>query len=207
MTTVNYIARKNPQPFIFEAADMNTDAEIDILDVVSIVRGVLNPSLLASVTAEHTATYWRENDTLYVDSPVALGGVQVQLALDGRSKENIGVASDLDGFEHTSAWLSDNDYLFLAYNMNGKTLTAGKHALLHIGNSEIASIRMSDISGKKIAAINGNGDNATSIDRMGKDVMNVKGVYDLQGRKITISEKQNTLPHGIYIIDGKKVIK
>ena len=207
MTTVNYIARKNPRPFIFEAADMNADAEVDILDVVSIVRGVLNPSLLAVATAEHTATYWMENNTLYVDSPVELGGVQVQLALDGRSKEDIGVASDLDGFEHTSARLSDNDYLFLAYNMNGKTLTAGKHALLHIGNSEIASIRMSDISGKKIVATNGNGDNATSIDRMGKDVMNVKGVYDLQGRKITISEKQNTLSHGIYIIDGKKVVK
>ena len=208
MATVNYIARKNPQPFIFEAADMNTDTEIDILDVVSIVRGVLNPSLLASVTAEHTATYWIEDDTLYVDSPVELGGVQVQLALDGNcKKEAVGAASDLDGFEYTSAWLSDNDYLFLAYNMNGKTLNSGKHALLHIEDAEIVSIRMSDISGKKITATNGNGDNATGIDRMGKDVMNVKGVFDLQGRKIMISERQNTLPHGIYIIDRKKVVK
>lgn len=208
MTTVNFIARKNPQPFIFEAADMNIDTEIDILDVVSIVRGVLNPSLLASATAERTATYWIENDTLYVDSPVALGGMQVQLALDGRSKkEDVGVATDFDGFEHTSAWLSDNDYMFLAYNMNGKTLTAGKHALLNIKDAEIAFIRLSDISGSKVTATNGNGDNATGIDRMGKDVMNVRGVYDLQGRKITISEKQKTLPHGIYIIDGKKVVK
>ncbi len=91
--------------------------------------------------------------------------------------------------------------------MNGKTLTAGKHAVLHIKDAEIASIRLSDFSGKKIAATNGNGDNATDLDRMGKDVMNVSGVYDLQGRKITISERQNILPHGIYIIDGKKVIK
>ena len=208
MTTVNFITRNNPKPFIFEAADMNTDAEIDILDVVSIVRGVLNPSLLASATAEHTATYWMENDTLYMDSPVALGGVQVQLALGGKGKkENVGVALDLDGFEHTSAWLSDNDYLFLAYNMNGKALTAGKHALLHIKDAEISSIRLSDISGRKISATNVNGNKVTSIGRMGKDVMNVKGVYDLQGRKITISERQNVLPHGIYIIDGKKVIK
>ena len=30
-------------------------------------------------------------------------------------------------------------------------------------------------------------------------------VYDLQGRKVGTSE--NALPHGIYIIDGKKVIR
>jgi len=120
--------------------------------------------------------------------------------------EEISVASDLDGFETASAWLSDNDYLFLAYSMNGKTLAPGKHALLHIGDADITSLRLSDTSGKNVNVAQGGG--TTGIDRMGKHVMNVEGVYDLQGRKLSTSNSQlSTLKKGIYIINGKKVVK
>ena len=203
ITTANYITKQNPQPFIFEAADMNTDNIIDILDVMGIVKGILNPSLLASALAEGTATYIIEDGTLYVESDVSLGGVQVQLTMDGKSQiEDVRVAEDLDGFEQASAWLSDNDYLFLAYSLNGKTLNPGKHALLYIGDSEISSLRLSDTTGKNINV--SSGDSTTGIDRMGKHVMNVNGVYDLQGRKLS---SDTPLKKGIYIINGSKVVK
>ena len=203
ITTVNYITKQNPQPFIFEAADMNTDNVIDILDVMGIVKGILNPSLLAASMTESSATYTIEDGVLYVESDVALGGVQIQLTLDGRGlMEDIRVAEDLDGFEQASAWLSDNDYLFLAYSLNGKTLSPGKHALLHIGDADITSLRLSDTTGKNVNVSNGNG--TTGIDRMGKHVMNVNGVYDLQGRKLSST---TPLKNGIYIINGKKVVK
>jgi len=207
ITTVNYITKQNPQPFIFEAADMNEDNMIDVLDVMGIVKGILNPSLLATASLnEETATYFIEDGTLFVESPVSLGGVQVQLTLDGRGKmEDVSVASDLDGFETASAWLSDNDYLFLAYSMNGKTLAPGKHALLHIGDADITSLRLSDTSGKNV---NVNLGGTTGVDRMGKHVMNVEGVYDLQGRKLSTQNFElSTLKKGIYIINGKKVVK
>lgn len=204
ITTVNYAAGMDPKPFIFEAADMNTDKTIDILDVVGIIQGILNPSLLtASMAATAEATYTIENGTVYVESPVALAGVQVQLAT-GEGQE-ITVADDLNGFEHASAWLSDNDYLFMAYNMNGHTLSPGKHALLNIGDAEIATIRLSDVAGRNVQAT---GSQVTSIDRMGKDVMNVKGIYSISGQKIAGSVKQmKKLPKGVYIIDGVKVVK
>lgn len=206
ITTVNYAAGQQPKPFIFEAADMNTDLSIDILDVIGIIKKIMNPSAGTQAFEEATATYTIENGILYVESPVALAGVQVQLALDGRgNKEDVRVAEDLNGFEHTSAWLSDNDYLFLAYNMNGKTLPAGKHALLHIGNGLIAQMRLADNAGHNVEAI---GDDATRINRMAGDVMTVPGIYDLQGRKITgNSQWQGQLPKGVYIINGKKVVR
>ncbi len=206
ITTVNYAAGQQPKPFIFEAADMNTDLSIDILDVIGIIKKIMNPGAGTQAFEEATATYTIENGTLYVESPVALAGVQVQLALDGRgNKEDVRVAEDLNGFEHTSAWLSDNDYLFLAYNMNGKTLPAGKHALLHIGNGLIAQMRLADNAGHNVEAI---GDDATRINRMAGDVMTVPGIYDLQGRKITgNSQWQGQLPKGVYIINGKKVVR
>ncbi len=203
ITTVNYAAGQQPKPFIFEAADMNTDLSIDILDVIGIIKKIMNPSAGTQAFEEATATYTIENGTLYVESPVALAGVQVQLALD--EGQEVTVANDLNGFEHTSAWLSDNDYLFLAYNMNGKTLAPGKHALLHIGNGLIAQMRLADANGHNVEAI---GDDATRINRMATDVMTVPGIYDLQGRKLTgNSQWQGQLPKGVYIINGKKVVR
>ena len=49
-----------------------------------------------------------------------------------------------------------------------------------------------------------NNDGTTGVDRMGKHVMNVNGVYDLQGRKLS---PITSLKKGIYIINGKKVVK
>lgn len=204
VTTVNYVTGLQPKPFVFDAADMNADKLIDIFDVVGIIRGILDPNLLSTTSLnDEPAVYSVEDGVLYVESPVALGGVQIQLTLDGRGQmEDVRVAEDLDGFETASAWLSDNDYLFLAYSMNGKTLAPGKHAIMHIGNADITSLRLSDTTGKNINV--NNGDGTTGIDRMGKHVMNVNGVYDLQGRKLS---PLTSLKKGIYIINGKKVVK
>lgn len=207
ITTVNYAAGQQPKPFIFEAADMNIDKAIDILDVIGIIKVILNPNATAETAALSVATYTVEEGVVYVDSPVALAGVQVQLAVsdDYKSNGTLTVADDLKGFETTSAWLSENDYLLLAYNMNGKSLAPGKHALLNIGKSQIAGIRLSDANGHNIEAIGGE---ATAIDRMGSHVKNVKGVYNMSGQKVTgNSEQLNILPKGVYIINGEKVVK
>ncbi|MCR5130121.1 MAG: S8 family serine peptidase [Prevotella sp.] len=209
ITTVNYAAGQQPKPFIFEAADMNEDLSIDILDVIGIIKQIMNPNSEAKASVAAVASYTIEDGVVYVDSPVEIAGVQVQLSLSEKLKENneklITVAEDMKGFEHTSAWLSDNDYLFLGYNMNGKTLKAGKHAILIIGDAQIADIRLSDRNGHNIIAESTTVD---KIDRMARDVMTVGGIYDLQGRKISgnASDLQK-LPKGVYIINGVKVVR
>ena len=115
------------------------------------------------------------------------------------------MAEDLNGFEQVSAWLSDNDLLFLAYNMKGKTLEPGKHALLHIGEGRVASMRLSDAYGQNVTAI---GSETTGVDRMGREVMNVEGIYDLQGRKLgTTNYPLSTIKKGVYIVNGQKVVR
>ena len=206
ITTVNYAAGMKPMPFIFEAADMNTDLQIDILDVIGIIQKILNPGAQSlGLMSEATATYTVENGVLYVESPVALGGVQVQLNM--LEKKDINVANDLDGFEHTSAWLTDNDYLFLAYNMNGKTLSAGKHALLNIGNADISSIRLSNAIGHNVN-IEKNGTNPTGVQAIGAKVFLQGGVFNMNGQKVTGKDADlKKLPKGVYIINGEKVVK
>ena len=203
ITTVNYASGLEPKPFIFEAADVNTDLQIDILDVVGIIRTILNPNTDVSSMAMATATYTVENGIVYVDSPVDLAGVQIQIATEKGSQ--IKATDEMEGFEQTSSWLSDNDFLFLAYSMSGKTLTAGKHAILNIGNAKIMDIRLSDAAGKNVEAKAGQ---ETSVTRLGADVMNVSGIYTLTGVKLSgRSSDLKKLPAGVYIVDGKKVVK
>lgn len=203
ITTVNYASGQNPKPFIFEAADVNTDLQIDILDVVGIIRTILNPNADVSSMAMATATYTVENGIVYVDSPVDLAGVQIQIATEKGSQ--IKATDEMEGFEQTSSWLSDNDFLFLAYSMSGKTLAAGKHAILNIGNAKVMDIRLSDAAGKNVEAKAGQ---ETSVTRLGADVMNVSGIYTLTGVKLSgRSSDLKKLPAGVYIVDGKKVVK
>lgn len=203
ITTVNYASGQEPKPFIFEAADINKDLQIDILDVVGIIRTILNPNADASSMAMATATYTVENGIVYVDSPVDLAGVQIQIATEKGSQ--IKATDEMEGFEQASSWLSDNDFLFLAYSMSGKTLAAGKHAILNIGNAKIMDIRLSDAAGKNVEAKAGQ---ETSVTRLGADVMNVSGIYTLTGVKLSgRSSDLKKLPAGVYIVDGKKVVK
>ena len=203
ITTVNYASGQEPKPFIFEAADINTDLQIDILDVVGIIRTILNPNADVSSMAMATATYTVENGIVYVDSPVDLAGVQIQIATEKGSE--VTATGEMEGFEQASSWLSDNDFIYLAYSMSGKTLTAGKHAILNIGNAKIMDIRLSDAAGKNVEAKAGE---LSSITRLGSDVMSVSGIYTLTGVKLSgRSSDLKKLPAGVYIVDGKKVVK
>ena len=205
ITTVNHAAGMQPKPFIFEAADMNTDLQIDILDVVGIIQKILNPSAQSlSLMSEATATYTVKDGVLYVESPVALAGVQVQLNMN--EKRDVTTTEALNGFEQVSAWLSDNDMMFMAYNMNGKTLSAGKNAVLKIGDTDISTIRLSDAQGHNVPAQAGNG--TTGIKAPGSKIMRQGGVFNLNGQKISGKAVDlQKLPKGVYIINGEKVVK
>ena len=206
ITTVNHAAGMKPKPFIFEAADMNTDLQIDILDVVGIIQKILNPSAQSmSLMSEATATYTVEDGVLYVESPVALGGVQVQLNMN--EKHNVTTTETLNDFEQVSAWLSDNDILFLAYNMNGKTLSAGKHALLSIGDADISDIKLSNTIGHNVK-IEKNGSSPTGVQAIGAKVFLQGGVFNMNGQKVSGNAVDiQKLPKGVYIINGEKIVK
>jgi hypothetical protein len=156
-----------------------------------------------SLMSEATATYTVEDGVLYVESPVALGGVQVQLNMN--EKHNVTTTETLNDFEQVSAWLSDNDMVFLAYNMNGKTLSAGKHALLNIGNADLSTLRLSDSQGRNVKVGAGS---VTGIKTLGSKVLQQGGIFNLNGQKMSGNAVDiKKLPKGVYIINGEKVLK
>lgn len=202
MTTVNYALGMDQKPFIFEAADVNVDQLINVLDVIGIVQIVLHPNA-ARTRAENEAevVYTIEDGMLYLDTPVALGGFQVQLALD--EPHDLIPTETLKGFELASTWLTDNDYRLMAYSFGSKTLPSGKHAVLYIGDADITSLCFSDTQGNEIKSKAGD---TTSVEGLTvKRMMNTEGVFNLNGQKVSGSAK--ALKHGVYIINGQKVVK
>ena len=149
VTEISYLTNQNPQPFIFDAADVNTDQAINILDVVGTINLIIHPADDQTQTlASGTAKYTVENDTLYIDTPVALGGVQVSLSI-GADKDITPLAS-LQGFETVSGRTTADKLTFLAYSMSGRTLAPGRHALLRIGDATIDNLILSSPKGQNV---------------------------------------------------------
>lgn len=202
ITTVNYAAGMDPKPFIFGAADVNVDEEIDILDVIGIIKIITHPNSAATASVEAVAEYSVEDGIVYVDCPVDLAGVQLMLTAD---REATIIATEaLNGFEQVGAWMDENSYLFMAYNMAGRVIPAGRHAILNIADADITDIRLSDKDGHNVLAVPAV---PTVIDHIAADQQVRRGVYDLMGRKV--ANDASSLPRlqpGIYIVNGSKVV-
>ena len=150
ITEVNYITHQNPQPFIFEAADVNSDDQVNIIDVVATVDLILHPEAQSNAINESTAYYYIENGILYVESDQVLGGVQCSFEAENGHKFT--TLDALSGFETIGTWQAENNYLFMAYSMSGKVLGVGTNALLQIGDAELTDIILSDAHGHNIPA-------------------------------------------------------
>lgn len=206
ITAVNYAAGMDPKPFIFEAADMNADSEIDILDVVGIIRAILNPGATATAFATAQATYFVDGGVVYIDTPVALAGVQLNLNLDRDA--TVAAAETLAGFEQTGAWIGDNEYIFMAYTMKGLTVPAGTHPILAIGEGgSVKSVRLSDQAGANVEAVFS--DNLSGVESVGVSAQpEANGVYNIMGVKVAEgAEALDRLPAGVYLVNGRKILK
>ena len=194
VTEVAWLTNQNPQPFIFEAADVNSDENVNILDVVGTVTIITSPESVATASVNSTATYTIEDGILYIDSDVAIGGIQLSIAAP-KGTQFQGLEA-LNGFEQMTEWTNDNECLFLAFSMTGKSIAPGKQAILRIGDATLNDVVISNARGGNVLAVNGN---ATSVSEVAGEDVEVEGIYDLVGRKL----KQISSP-GVYIVNGKK---
>ncbi len=105
ITEVNYITQQNPQPFIFEAADVNNDNQVNIIDVVATIDLIIHPEAHTDALNELLAYYYIENGILYVESDVVLGGVQC--TFEAEQGHMFTALEALDGFENVGTWQNE----------------------------------------------------------------------------------------------------
>lgn len=123
---VAYLLNQNPQPFIFDAADVNSDKTINVLDIVGVVNLVLNvPQKVKGISFDQQANLYLENDTLFADANVPIGGIQMDIS-GVSSEQEIQALKALDGFESGYSMRSDTLRL-LYYSISGKSIPAGNH--------------------------------------------------------------------------------
>ena len=159
---VAYIIGNNPQPFIFEAADVNSDNTINVFDLVGTISIITNPAVSSLAFSENqTVTYTIEDGILYIETPVVLGGVQFAFNLDAE----VSALEALNGFEQMT-WNTATNHNFMAYSMSGKVLEAGKHALLNVGDATLDKIVLSNAQGQNVPAIKKTPTSLSSIEAM-----------------------------------------
>ena len=208
ITTVNYASGLDPKPFIFEAADMNADNEIDILDVVNIIRTILSPSSMSLASANEPAYYFVDkNGVLYLETSVALAGIQLNLSIAANG--NVIASNVLDGFEKTGAWVGEDLYKYMVYSLNGKYLEPGIYAVAKITGLQDIDIRLSDVIGQNVEVLSRTGEtDTTQVDFIESQDTSVTGIYTITGVKVgNHLGDLDGLPHGIYIVNGHKVVK
>ncbi len=159
VTEVAYMTGQDPQPFIFEAADVNSDLAVNVLDVVGTVNIIKTP-VAAAATVDNSATYTIEDGILYVECPVALGGVQVRLM----GVSEVTPLEALANFEFVTDNQGENGLLVLAYSMTGRSIATGKQALMRIDGATIGEIILSDVMGRNVVAIDGNAAGVGSVE-------------------------------------------
>ncbi len=206
VTEVNYLTGQNPQPFIFEAADVNSDETVNILDVVGTVNIIITPKGAATASTDAKATYTVENGILYVDSDTPLGGVQVSIKANANTVFE--ALEGLDGMEQAGVWVAEDEYMLLAYSMSGRVIGSGKQPLMRIGDAEVTDVVASDAKGHNVLAINGT---ATSIASLPFGIENYEGAevryYDLTGRRVSAetASKSGVAIQSLFI--GGKCVK
>ncbi len=168
VTEVAYMTYQDPQPFIFEAADVITDGLINVLDVVGTVNIIKNPTDISNMNVNSSAIYSIENGILYVESDIALGGVQFRFNVT--EGEDITPLEALNGFEIVNDDQGQNGHLFFAFSMTGKSLAPGKHALLQIGDAKITEVVLCDTTGRNVIGIDGTISNIGVIETMQMDI-------------------------------------
>ena len=140
---VDYILGMNPQPFIFNAADVNNDLMINVLDVVGTVDIILNPVAGGTTVnamagpnyypntpvGEVTLTW--ENGTLVAESQHAIAGLQ--LALEGTHEVTFPAA--LAGMEKM-VYQQEGQTIVLLFNFANQGFDAGRAELFSIADGE-----------------------------------------------------------------------
>lgn len=200
MSEISYLSNDNPEPFIFEAADVNSDNTVNILDVVGTLNIITKPESGASaVEQDYTAYCYVLNNVLYIDSEIPLGGIQVRLK-SGMDNDVIALHS-LDGMEQLSVQVSNEDRVFLAYSMSGVVVPIGKNPIMTVPEGlDILDIVLSTPRGKNVKVTLGT---PTLVKEIPSETENSTDVvYDVFGRRLDAIPER-----GIYIINGKKYVR
>ncbi len=214
---INYIFDDiaNGSLFNFTAADLWKDNRINVQDVVKEVDVLFAQSddeapVKAMYEQQHQeqedihASLRFENGQLLLESDTPVTALDITLASDQSVSWQ---ALQAMGFTVTTRNVSGGIRL-IAYSMSGVEVPVGETAIATTtGSATVLKATLSDKTSNTIGVYL-NSTIPTSINDIDEASLEGASVYDLGGRKVADKAAAlRHLPKGIYVINGKKVIK
>jgi hypothetical protein len=192
---IDHILLKNPQNFDATLADVNSDKEIDVTDVVMVIDNILGKIELsrgATRAEKDLSAYTAFQMDLTVPAGYVLEGVE----LTEIAKDSHKLAYNM---------LSDGRCRVVVFSMDNEALPGAWDEVIRL-NLRGQGDAMVNVDRAMFVTVGGerhelllNG--TTSIAQLSALNSQFSIVYDLQGRKVEKATK------GLYIVDGKKVIR
>ena len=209
VAAINHILGEQPLEETDAAVvDMNSDGEVNVADIILLVKQILeqgNHSETAHAARGDRKTVDLSRFTamqLSVDVPTGsrLSGIR----LAGRN-------NDTHQLMYQQA--ADGSYTVVVWSMDNQTFSPVDGRLIEVtveggGEAAARSVLLADKNGERLTLGSLPVGTATEITTVCTDGAATADIYDLRGNKVlTKGALMERLPKGVYIMDGKTIIK
>lgn len=203
--TAKYILYQNPEPFVFEAADMNSDGKITITDVVKIANLILDqdydmPTTLCSVPSNSVSDFlsgemMHNTVSINLNNTLEYTALQMDLTLpNGMTASNFSLTNRAGDLGLVVKDRGNGKIRVLAYSPELKTIKGNEGAVLTfnvVGTMNdilVDRIEMVNLDGEpmRLGAFTIDANNPTELSEMSamKSITSVK-YYNLAGQQMT----------------------
>ena len=200
VNVVNYIMSANASAEQVTLYDLNSDSELNIGDIILIVKSILNngnggsnPAQTRSDNNVNLSQYTAAQFVLNVDRGVAIKNIQL-------------VSNMTNSHQMMYSKLDDNTYYVVIYSLSNQLMKPENNNIVKVetDGGGLASITMHDLI---VSTINGEtesykGSLSTGIHQVDNEGIPA-AIYDLKGQRLDGAKSQKK---GLYIINGKKVV-
>jgi hypothetical protein len=171
---VSYLLEEDPEPFLFDAADVNYDDQINVLDIIG-VADLVSGSKKAAVSGDtnpEKAYMMASDDSIILES---VGNIAaLQFTLEGESLENQKLLLETPGFEFAYRYNEETGRAIgVIYSLSGNEIPEGEELIIRIkGDSpvSIASATGGDLQGREVPVIIGGATDVQPVADEGKSI-------------------------------------
>ncbi len=136
-TVISYMLNQNPQPFMFDAADVNLDHTINILDVIGIVNLINGKKKAGNIftgTNPDPAYIYLDTTSITFQSKGQVAALQFELA--GKNLEEIELLCKMQGYEFAHGMVKGK-LMGIIFNNQNRPIPEGMIELVDILNCNL----------------------------------------------------------------------
>jgi len=155
-TIVSYMLNQSPNPFLFDAADVNYDDEINVLDIIGLVQ-LINGKKSSTTQplpeiSNERAYYYFDDNKVGFESKGNVAALQFRLKVKSKklmvksNLDDLKIFSIAKGFEFAYCVVGD-EIIGILYSLSGREMPEGLTDLFRFEGIDINDIEITEIYG------------------------------------------------------------